>query len=60
MQVNYDTCKSTQQDEASYDNEVKKDQDHSRGQRKRRDESDGGPGKTTSMQLCCMPNPLAI
>ena len=43
MQVNYDTCKSTQQDEASYDNEVKKDQDHSRGQRKRRDEGNGGP-----------------
>ena len=45
MQVNYDTCKSTQQDEASYDNEVKKDQEHSRGQRKRRDEGDGGPGQ---------------
>ena len=26
MQVNYDTCKSTQEYEASYDNEVKKDQ----------------------------------
>ena len=34
-QVNYDICKSAQQDEASYDNEVEKDQDQSRGQRKR-------------------------
>ena len=41
-QVNYDICKTAQQDEASYDNEVKKDQDHSREQRKRRDEGDGG------------------
>ena len=41
-QLNYDICKSVQQDEASYNNKVKEDQDHSRGQRKRRDESDGG------------------
>ena len=41
-QVNYDICKSAQQDEASFDNEVKKDQDHSRGQRKKREEGDGG------------------
>ena len=40
-QVNYDICKSAQQDEASYNNEVKKDQDHYRGLRKRRDEGDG-------------------
>ena len=30
-QVNYDICKSAQQDEAFYGNVVKKDQDHSRG-----------------------------
>ena len=41
-QLNYDICKSVQQDEASYNNEVKEDQDYSRGQRKRRDDSDGG------------------
>ena len=41
-QVNYDICKTAQQDEASYDNDVKKVQDYSRGQRKKRDEGDGG------------------
>ena len=41
--VIYDICKSTQQDEVSYDTEVKRDQVHSRGQRRRRrDEGDGG------------------
>ena len=34
-QVNYDICKTAQQDKVSYDNKVKKDQDHSREQRKR-------------------------
>ena len=46
-QVNYDIGKTAQQDEASYDNKVKRDQDHSRGQRKRRDEA--MEGKTTSI-----------
>ena len=40
--VIYDICKPTQQDEVSYDTEVKRDQVHSRGQRRRRDEGDGG------------------
>ena len=39
--MNYDICKSAQQDEASYNNKVKKDQDHSRGLRKRRYKGDG-------------------
>ena len=33
----YDICRSTQQDEAPYDSEVKKNQVSSRGQRRRRD-----------------------
>ena len=41
-QVNYAICKSAQQNEAFYDREVKKAQEHSRGQRKRRDEGDRG------------------
>ena len=38
----YDICRSTQQGEASYDSEVKKDQVPSRGTRRRRDEGNGG------------------
>ena len=58
MQVNYDTCKSTQQDEASYDNEVKtKIIPEGRGRGETR--AMKAQGKTTGMQLCCMPNPLA-
>ena len=39
-QVNYGIDKSAQQDEASYDNEVKVDQYYTRGQRRRRDKGD--------------------